>query len=89
MLASGETVGEGLAYRRFGKELVESTLPLYHDDYHAMLADDDRLGALPTLLHLKPSNWILNIPRLLPTIVVISLASSGIERLKVYLYFLM
>ncbi len=58
--AADKSLWKALTYRRFGCRLVEATLHLYHGDYHRMMVDDNRLGALPTLLNLKPSNWLAN-----------------------------
>jgi hypothetical protein len=57
-----QSLWESFACRRFGSRLVASTIPLYHGNYHKMMADDNLLGALPTLLHVKPSHWTLNVP---------------------------
>jgi hypothetical protein len=59
-----------LACQRFGKPLVDATVHLYNHDensimktnnsYYTMLVDDNRVAALPTLLHVPPCRWRYN-----------------------------
>lgn len=40
---------EEFAQRRYGKDVADATVALYNGNWRAMVADDNRLGALPTL----------------------------------------
>jgi hypothetical protein len=44
-----KTSWEGIANARYGVEVVRESLPLYQNDYIAMLKDDNILGAWPSL----------------------------------------
>jgi hypothetical protein len=52
-----------IAVHRYGLQVAEASEALYESDYKAMVADDNKQGALPTLTDIKPCYSRNNRPR--------------------------
>jgi hypothetical protein len=52
-----------IAVNRYGLEVAKASETLYDSDWEALVADDDKKGALPTLLDLKSCSYRANQPQ--------------------------
>merc|ERR1712232_40547 len=68
----GQCLWKETAYSKYSRDLAEDTIHLYrnginnnndtgnHDDWKAMVRDDNKRGAIPTLNDPKPCRWLYN-----------------------------
>ena len=59
-VASEPPLWHEMAVRKYGKLVAQETGSLYNKDWKALVRDDNRLGALPTIHINKPSYYLHN-----------------------------